>query len=49
MNLLFEQGENIENYNQIIQEYEQALINREDIIDKLYLEIEIIKKLKSSS
>ena len=46
MQLLFEQGENAENYNQVLAEYEHALIIRQDRIDKLYDEIKIIKKLK---
>ncbi len=45
MKLLFIQGENINNYKQIISEYEEALANRQNIINKLYDEIDIIKKL----
>ncbi len=44
--LLFTQGENLENYKQIILEYEEALKNRKNIIDRLYNEIDIIKKLE---
>lgn len=47
MNLLFDQGENFDNYHQIILDYEEALKNRNDVINKLYREIEIIKKLKN--
>lgn len=47
MSILFAQGENFENYKQIIEEYKTALINREDVIKKLYKEIEIIKKLRA--
>ncbi len=46
MQLLFEQGENFDNYMQILSEYEHALVIRQDRIDKLYDEIKIIKKLK---
>ena len=46
MQLLFGQGENFENYNQVLAEYENALVIRQDRIDKLYDEIKIIKKLK---
>lgn len=46
MRLLFDQGENFENYKQITSEYEIALKNREQIIDRLYQEIDIIKHLK---
>lgn len=42
--LLFTQGENFENYKQIITEYEEALKTRNNIIDRLYNEIDIIKK-----
>ena len=44
--LLFTQGENLENYKQIILEYEEALKNRKNIINRLYNEIDIIKKLE---
>lgn len=46
MKVLFAQGENFENYKQILDEYRQAVILREDIKQKLYDEIKIIKKLK---
>lgn len=46
MQLLFQQGENFDNYKQIISEYENALIIRQARIDALYDEIKIIKKLK---
>lgn len=46
MRLLFQEGENFDNYLQILEEYRQALVVREDIIDKLYDEIKIIKKLR---
>ena len=46
MKLLFQQGENFENYKQVTSEYEQALVNREEVVKKLYNEINIIKKLK---
>lgn len=46
MQLLFQTGENFENYTQVLAEYENALVIRQDRIDKLYDEIKIIKKLK---
>lgn len=46
MRILFEQGENYENYNQVIKDYESALILKEDLINKLKNEINIIKSLK---
>ena len=47
MELLFEPGESFSNYHKIAEEYEKALKDRETIIDSLYREISIIKKLKS--
>lgn len=47
MILLFEQGENYENYNQVAKEYEYALNTKEELIEKLKKEIEIIKSLKA--
>lgn len=46
MRMLFESGENFDNYKQILDEYRIAVINREDVKDKLYKEIGIIKKLR---
>ena len=46
MSLLFQQGENMENYTQILEEYKDALKVREHVIEQLYDEIKIIKKLK---
>lgn len=46
MRMLFSQGENFENYKQILDEYRQAIIVRQDVKQKLYDEIKIIKKLK---
>lgn len=43
MTLLFQQGENMENYSQILEEYKTALKVRENVIDQLYNEIKIIK------
>ncbi len=45
MRVSFIQGENFDNFRQIIVEYEEALKNRNDIVKKLYREIDIIKKL----
>ncbi len=47
MEFLFDQGEDFSNYHQVILDYEEALQNRNDVINKLYKEIEIIKKLKN--
>jgi len=46
MKILFESGENINNYKQVLSEYLQAIVNREDVKEKLYDEIKIIKKLR---
>lgn len=46
MRLLFEQGENYENYHQVTKEYENALDLKEELTQKLRHEIEIIKSLK---
>lgn len=46
MRLLFQDGETFANYNTVLEEYKQALHIREAAIEKLYLEIKIIKKLR---
>ena len=46
MSLLFQPSETMENYEQILSEYKTTLKNKEDIIDRLYQEIKIIKKLR---
>ena len=46
MRLLFQDGETFANYNTVLEEYKQALHTREAAIEKLYLEIKIIKKLR---
>lgn len=46
MKMLFEQGENFENYQNVLSEYRMAVVTREDVKDKLYNEIRIIKKLR---
>ena len=46
MRLLFEQGENAENYLAVMSEYEDTLKSKEEHIKKLYQEIDIIKKLE---
>lgn len=46
MRMLFAQGENFENYKNVLEEYKDAFVTRKDIIDKLYNEIKIIKKLR---
>lgn len=46
MRYLFAEGETMENFEQILQEYRNALITRNNVIEQLYQEIKIIKKLK---
>ena len=46
MKMLFAQGENFENYEQVLDEYRHAIIIRQDVKEKLYNEIKIIKKLR---
>ena len=46
MKMLFSQGENFENYEQVLDEYRHAIIIRQDVKEKLYNEIKIIKKLR---
>lgn len=46
MTLLFQQGENMDNYKKILEEYKEALQNRKHVIEQLYNEIKIIKKLR---
>ena len=46
MQMLFQSGEDFDNYEQVLSEYRQAIITREDVKAKLYNEIDIIKKLK---
>ena len=46
MRLLFEPGENFDNYKQVAEEYVVALKEKEESIKRLYQEIDIIKKLK---
>lgn len=46
MKCLFTQGETFENYKNVLEEYKAAYVTRKDIIDKLYNEIKIIKKLR---
>ena len=46
MQMLFQAGENFQNYHQIMREYRDALIVRQTGINDLYNEIKIIKKLK---
>ena len=46
MRMLFADGENFDNYKQILEEYRQALVTRTILVDNLYNEIKIIKKLR---
>lgn len=44
--VMLDRGETIENFRQIHEEYKEALKNKQDMIEKLYNEIKIIKKLQ---
>ncbi len=46
MKILFDSGETVENYKQVLKEYLQAIVDRENHKQKLYDEIKIIKKLR---
>lgn len=46
MKMLLEKGETLENYTCILSQYQHALTNRNDILNKLYSELRQIKKLK---
>ena len=46
MKVLLRDGETLENYMNIYNEYQNAYNARKAIIDNLYKEIKIIKKLK---
>lgn len=46
MKVLFAKDENIDNYENILQDYKNALSNKKLMIDRLYDEIKVIKKLK---
>lgn len=43
---IFETGENFENYKNVLEEYKVAYLRRKEIIDHLFDEIKIIKKLR---
>ena len=44
--LLLKNNETLDNYNEIYEEYKKAYTTRKNIIDNLYNEIKVIKKLK---
>ena len=46
INLMLSMGETVDNYKQILKEYNDALKQKEDNVDKLYKEIKIIKRLR---
>lgn len=46
MKILFDSGENFDNYKQVLNEYREAVVTREEVKNKLYKEIKIIKKLR---
>ena len=46
MKLLFQDGETVENFQTVLEEYQQAIVAKEHQIDKLYDEIKISRRLK---
>ena len=46
MKMLFANGENFDNYEQILEEYKKAIITRTKVEKDLFNEIKIIKKLR---
>lgn len=46
MRMLFSQGENFENYEQVLTEYREAVVLRQNVKEQLQQEIKIIKKLR---
>lgn len=46
MKLMFEKGEDFRNYKYILEEYRTAYLKRKEIIDNLFDEIKVIKKLR---
>ena len=46
MKCLFAQGENFDNFKDVLEEYKAALVTRTDVIKKLHNEIKIINKLR---
>ena len=46
MKLMFEKGEDFRNYKYILEEYRTAYLKRKEIIDNLFAEIKLIKKLR---
>ena len=46
MRVSFRDGENFDNYETVLKEYLEALKTRSHIVDQLFDEIKIIKKLK---
>ena len=46
MKMMLKPGETVENYKDLISEFEEAILARKDRIKQLYNEIKIIKKLK---
>ncbi|MBQ3145771.1 MAG: HD domain-containing protein [Clostridia bacterium] len=46
MQSMFEKGENFKNYKYVLEEYRTAYLKRKEVIDNLFDEIKIIKKLR---
>ena len=46
MQMLFQKGEDFRNYKYVLEEYRSAHLKRKEIIDNLFDEIKVIKKLR---
>ena len=46
MKMLFARNENFDNYKEVLEDYRKAIDTKLELIDNLYREIKIIKKLK---
>lgn len=46
MQLMFEDGENFDNYKYVLEEYKTAYLKRKEVINNLFDEIKIIKRLR---
>ena len=46
MKVLFARNESFDNYKEVLEDYRKAIDTKLELIDNLYKEIKIIKKLK---
>lgn len=46
MKMLFARNENFENYQEVLEDYRKAIDNKLELIDNLYKEVKVLKKLK---